>query len=105
MLTITDAAARQIETAAQQSGVENPVLRIAAKRMPDGGIDHTMGFDQATDKDTALTIAGVGVAISPDSKVLVQGLTLDYVELKPGEFHFIFSNPNDPQPPASSAPA
>ena len=100
-INVTDTAARQIKAAAARSGMQDPVLRIAAKRMPDGGIDHTMGFDHATEKDSIVESDGVTIAVSPDSKVLVEGLTLDYVELTPGEFRFIFSNPNDQQPPAS----
>ncbi len=32
------------------------------------------------------------------------GATLDYVELQPGQHHFIFMNPNDPDhaPPSSN---
>ena len=36
------------------------------------------------------------------SKILLEGTTLDYVELEPGEHQFIFMNPNDANytPPA-----
>jgi iron-sulfur cluster assembly protein len=103
MITITEAAAEQIRVAAAQSGAAKPILRIAAKRMPDGGIDHTMGFDEASAKDTSIDAGDIQVVVSPDSKTLVEGLTLDYVELTPGDFRFIFSNPNDRQPPPPSA--
>ena len=33
--------------------------------------------------------------ISETSRPLLEGTTIDYVELEPGEFQFIFMNPND----------
>ena len=93
MINITDAAAEQIKTALDQH--QGSVLRIAARRMPDGGIDHTMGFDASTVKDMLLTVNDIEVAISQDSKVLTQGLILDFVEFDPGDYRFIFNNPND----------
>ena len=98
MINITDAAAEQIKQSFQQSDTENVVLRIAARRMPDGGIDHTMGLDDSTQNDTLLTVNDIDVAISNDSKGLLQGLILDYVEYEPGDFRFIFKNPNDTAP-------
>lgn len=102
MITVTDTAAEQIRTAAAESGTTDLVLRIAAKRMPDGGIDHTMGFDQAGEADTRIPFEGFEVVVSPDSKSLLEGLTLDFVELTPDDFRFIFANPNDRQPPPPS---
>jgi iron-sulfur cluster assembly protein len=98
MINITDAAAKQINLSIQQNEDQNTVLRIAARRMPDGGIDHTMGFDESTQSDTLLTVNDVDVAISNDAKGLLQGLLLDYVEYQPGDFRFIFTNPNDTAP-------
>lgn len=95
MIQITDAAASQISIAAKQSESGSTTLRIAARKMPDGGIDHTMGFDDNKPNDTLLTVNDIDVAISPDSKILTQGLILDYVEIEPGDFRFIFNNPND----------
>lgn len=98
MIKITDTAAAPIKASLQQADEQDIVLRIAARRMPDGGIDHTMGLDQTKGNDTLLTVNGVDVAISPDSKALLQGLILDYVEFEPGEHRFIFDNPNDATP-------
>jgi len=36
------------------------------------------------------------VVYSPDDAPLLQGATLDYVELESGQSDFIFLNPNDP---------
>jgi iron-sulfur cluster assembly protein len=97
MITITDAAAEQVRKAAEQAGTPGASLRIAARPMPDGGIDHTMGFDEPKDEDMILTVNDVQVLISPGSKLYLQGLTLDWVEYQPGEHRFIFVNPNDQQ--------
>jgi iron-sulfur cluster assembly protein len=42
--------------------------------------------------------------VPPDSVELLKGATLDFVELEPGQFNFIFMNPNDPEyvPPKES---
>ena len=95
MINITAAAAEQITTALEQHEGENLVLRIAARRMPDGGIDHTMGFDQTKPTDTLLTVNDIELAISSDSKMLTQGLELDFVEYETDDYRFIFNNPNE----------
>jgi iron-sulfur cluster assembly protein len=96
MITITPAAAAQIRTSATQGNMEGMPMRIAAKRNPDGSIHYGMGFDDnQLEDDTLVTSAGIEVVISETSKMLLDGLTLDYVELEPGAFQFIFQNPND----------
>lgn len=98
MITITSAAAKQIKVSAEQSGMEKPTLRIAAKRMPNGGIDYGMGFDDhEKDSDLVFRAGGVDVAIEPVSVDLLKNAVLDFVELEPGQHQFIFMNPNDPE--------
>lgn len=80
-------------------------MRIAAKRNPDGSIHYGMGFDDKLQEDDSLVTAeDIEVVISDSSKMLLDGLTLDYVELEPGAFQFIFQNPNDVNyvPPSES---
>ena len=105
MITITPAAAAQIRVSATQGNIEGMPMRIAAKRNPDGSIHYGMGFDDnQLEGDTVVSSEGVEVVIADSSKVLLDGLTLDYVELEPGAFQFIFQNPNDVNyaPPAES---
>jgi iron-sulfur cluster assembly protein len=92
MFTLTSAAAQQIQRAATDSGSEGLVLRVAARRVPDGSIDYGMGFDDMNDGDTALEIEDVHVVIAPQHVELLEDTVLDFVELEPGQFHFIFSN-------------
>ena len=95
MITITEQATKQIRIATEQGGAEGLALRIAAKRKPDGGIEYAMGFDDADDKDTRVSANGIDVVIAATSTELLRNAVLDYVELEPGHFQFIFMNPND----------
>jgi iron-sulfur cluster assembly protein len=98
MLNLTPTAAEQILIALSQQDdpEELPCLRIAAK-VEDGEIAYGMGFDAERENDVVVESYGVTLLISARSKDLLQGATLDFVELKPGEFQFIFINPNEVQ--------
>lgn len=96
MFTLTSAAARQIQRAAADSGAQGLVLRVAARRVPDGSIDYGMGFDDMNDGDTALEIEDVHVVIAPQHVELLEDTVLDFVELEPGQHHFIFINQQSP---------
>ncbi|MDP1683251.1 MAG: hypothetical protein Q8L39_15940 [Burkholderiales bacterium] len=91
---VTPQAAEQIKIAAQQGDVaEDPTLRIAARSLPDGSIDYGMGFDEQREFDFEIAVHGVSILIGPTSRALLEGVTLDFVELEPGQFHFIFIPP------------
>ena len=96
MFTLTRAAAEQVRRAVEQGGNAGLVLRVAASRRTDGGLDYGMGFDTQTADDLEVVSEGVRVVIAPDHAQQLRGATMDYVELEPGQFHFIFLNPNDP---------
>ncbi len=95
MITVTPQAAKQIRIASRESGVGNMALRLAAKKNPDGSLEYGMGFDETKDDDMVFTFDDVSVVIAPIYGPLLNGATLDYVELNPGEYQFIFLNPND----------
>lgn len=102
MFNLTPTAAEQIlqAIAAQHDpSAAPPCLRVAAK-LEDGEIVYGMGFDEEREQDAVIESCGVRLLIAPRSLELLQGATLDFVELQPGEFQFIFLNPNDP--PAAS---
>ncbi|RLJ63462.1 HesB/IscA family protein [Sulfurisoma sediminicola] len=105
MFKITDAAAEQIRRAAesqQQPGEDEVIgLRIAAKVDEDGELAYGMGFDEERENDVKVESAGITVLIAPHSKELLAGAMLDFVELNPGEFQFVFFNPNEPAPMAT----
>ncbi len=102
-ITVTQAAADQIALAAEQGRMEGLALRIAAKRQQDGSIEYAMGFDDAAEDDERLQVLGVSLVVAPASVEMLEGMTLDFVELEPGSNQFIFLNPNDPHyiPPKS----
>jgi len=95
MITVTPSAAQQIRVAATQSDCDEMGLRIAARRDPAGALHYAMGFDEARDDDLVVTSEGVALVVAPSQTELLDGLTLDYVEFEPGDFRFIFINPND----------
>jgi iron-sulfur cluster assembly protein len=95
MITVTPGAAHQIRVAATQSDADELGLRIAARRDEGGAIHYAMGFDEARGDDRVVTSEGIALVVSPAQAELLDGMTLDYVELEPGEHRFIFINPND----------
>ncbi len=105
MFTLTTSAAQQIQQAAASSEAQEMALRIAAKIDPDGSKQYGMGFDDPTEEDMKLDLKGVAVVIAGESQVLLADTVLDYVELNPGEFNFIFINARDFQDEVEPAPS
>ncbi len=98
MFTVSPAAAEQIMASAKEANIEKTVIRVAARRDDDGTIQYAMGFEDHTkDNDLSFNSEGVTILISPGNIELLNGAKLDYVELEPGQFNFIFINPNDPE--------
>ncbi|MCG6860737.1 MAG: iron-sulfur cluster assembly accessory protein [Chromatiaceae bacterium] len=95
MFKISTAAAEQVRNAAKQGGTEGLSLRLTAHLKADGSIEYRMGFDEATDEDIRSSTEGVDVAMAPEYVPLLAEATMDYVEIEPGQFHFIFLNPKD----------
>ena len=105
MITVTAQAAAQIAKSAAQAGGAAACLRLAARLDDKGVIEYGMGFDDAAEGDAQFESAGVRLLVSPGSVELLTGATLDYVELNPGDWRFIFVNPNDPSHKAPKAGA
>ena len=98
MFTLTSAAARQIQQAASASGAQEMALRVAARVEADGSLQYGMGFDDPKDEDMKLDLAGVAVVIADASQELLFDTVLDYVELAPGDFNFIFMDRRQIEP-------
>jgi iron-sulfur cluster assembly protein len=90
MFRLTPQAATQIHSAALASNAAGMALRVAAKQAADGEVEYAMGFDDEHENDAALSVAGVRVVISKHSAALLADIELDYVEMTPGQFNFIF---------------
>ena len=106
-ISVTAAAAAQIKKSALEAQVEKLPLRIAATKQADGSIHYGMGFDDVGNqegKDTSYHSNGVDIVVANTSHDLLNGTVIDYVELEPKQFHFVFMNPNDPNyQPSDSA--
>lgn len=96
MFSLTNAAAKQIQQAANDSGATQMALRVAAKKEADGALQYGMGFDDPNDEDVKLDLQGVAVVINGASQELLFDTVLDFVELNPGEFNFIFMPTSHP---------
>lgn len=94
MFKVTAAAAEQILRAAEVQD-DGGALRVAAKIDDDGELSYGMGFDEERENDLVVESEGITVLISPRSQELLAETTLDFVELHPGEFQFIFINPRE----------
>jgi iron-sulfur cluster assembly protein len=94
MFKMTPSAAEQIRSAAGAQK-DSPALRVAAKIDDDGQISYGMGFDEERENDFVVECEGVQLLISPRSQELLDDAILDFVELRQGEFQFIFINPKD----------
>jgi iron-sulfur cluster assembly protein len=93
MFQVTSSAARQIRDAADRSSATGMALRIAARQIADGSVEYGMGFDAVHDGDSPIEIDGVTVVVAPPCQPLLEATVLDWVELEPGTFAFIFIPP------------
>lgn len=96
LFEITPRAAAQILKTAEDGNMTGLPLRIAAKHQADASIQYQLGFDELREGDVHITCEGVDVVFPAPCKELLNGATLDFVELEANDFRFIFLNPNDP---------
>lgn len=96
-VTITPEAAQRMRSAYAEAGGAG-VLRVAARREDDGSVDFGLGFDERRPGDLEVACEGVAVVVAPPSRALVEGATIDFVEIAPGDFRFIFAPPGAPAP-------
>ncbi|HEX7439019.1 MAG TPA: hypothetical protein VF319_02900 [Caldimonas sp.] len=104
MFQVTPAAAQQIRVAAARSEADGMALRVAARQIADGSIEYGMGFDTTHDGDEPFEVDGLTVVVAPPCQPLLEATLLDWVELEPGAFAFIFIPPAAfaPDPPAAA---
>ncbi len=97
MIKLTASALEQIKLSATEGDMGKLPLRIAIKEQDGGSFHYAMGFDeQRLPGDNFLNFDGANLVVSVGSKDLAEGMTIDFVELEPGNSEFIFLNPNDP---------
>ncbi|MDW3096192.1 MAG: iron-sulfur cluster biosynthesis family protein [Gammaproteobacteria bacterium] len=98
-VSITETAAQQVKKSAVESQTDNLPLRIAVTVQPNGSFHYGMGFDDvgnANGEDINYHSNGIDIVIAKTSYELLKGTVVDYAELEPKQFHFVFLNPNDP---------
>lgn len=95
MLTLTPAAAREIQSAAMRSGLPDDdwALRIAADVDAEGAIRFGFGFDEEREADLSFTDHGVALLVGAPSRELLTGVTLDFVLTGPDTWGFVFLPP------------
>jgi iron-sulfur cluster assembly protein len=98
MFRLTPAAADQIQLAARQSQAIDMALRVAARREADGNLEFGLGFDEPREGDLPLQMEGIDVLIGPPSQALLSDTVLDFVEVEPGDFQFVFMPQDEPAP-------
>jgi len=98
MITITAAAAEQIQTSLAGDENDDVKLRIAAKRGTDGSFEYAMGLViDINEGDISTEISGIPLVVEESNRPLLEGMVIDFVELEAGQpKSFIFLNPNDP---------
>jgi len=105
MIKITDSAAAQIRVANNNPDVFDLILRVAAYQEDDGGVNYGMGFDTEREADEHLVVNGIEILIAASSTPYLQGVTLDFVEMNPGDQRFIFIPPYSAEDASDTTPA
>lgn len=90
MFTVTPAAASRILESAQQSDAGGMALRVAAKIEDSGDLAFGIGFDDEREHDMTIECGDLTVLIAPPSQELLAGMGLDFVEVEPGNWQFVF---------------
>lgn len=103
MLTVSEAAVREILSAAARSQADGLALRVAAKRLADGSISFGMGFDEVREEDEATEQHGLQVLVGAPSRALLAGMRLDHAEVEPGRHEFVFVAADEAEAPAPAA--
>mgnify|MGYP003352441317 CR=1 FL=1 len=92
-LTVTESAAEQLKAIMDNQDLTDVGVRVFVRHACGcGSVNYGMGFDEERENDLVIQSDGLQVLISPRSQQLLENATLDFVELKTGEFQFIFIN-------------
>ena len=92
MFSVTPTASQEILAAAARSEAAGLALRVAARQVADGSVEYGMGFDEPREGDMPLQVLGVNLLIAPPSQPMLEDVMLDFVEIEPGQFNFIFAD-------------
>ena len=94
-ITITDAAARQVQALLDKRGKPSAGIRIGVRSKGCSGMSYTLEYaDEATPFDEVMTDKGVTILIDPKATMFILGTEMDWVEDKM-QTGFVFRNPNE----------
>lgn len=94
MLTITDAAAKQIKKMIEAEEDKDVFLRVGVNGGGCSGLSYSMGFEkEVTETDTKLDLNGLEVVVDKESAPILKGVVIDYKENMMGG-GFTIDNPN-----------
>ena len=94
MVTVSEGAAKKLNSLIEESGFKTPFVRVAVKGGGCSGLSYDLSFD--TDQQTADTLAenrGVKILIDNKSLLYLFGTELDFSDGLNGK-GFQFINPN-----------
>lgn len=95
MLTVSEAAARQVRALLDGRGKPSVGIRIGVRTKGCSGMSYTLEFaDEKGPFDEMLEDKGVTLLIDPKATMFIIGTEMDYVEDKL-ESGFVFTNPNE----------
>lgn len=105
MFSVTPNAAAELLAAAARSDASGMALRVAARQTADGSLEYGMGFDEEREDDLVVEVGGLTVLVGSPSKPLLDDTVLDYVEVAPSRFDFLFAPADTPADAGSAGPA
>lgn len=80
MITITEAAARQLHALVAEKGEEGKGLRVFVEKGGCAGMQYGMTLDDADEADAVFEKDGASVLIDPVSLGYLEGSTIDYTD-------------------------
>jgi len=93
MITVTEAAARQLEALLVEKDAPGKGLRVFVEQGGCAGLQYGMTLDDPGAADAVVEQDGVKVLIDPESATFLRGATLDYADDLAGT-GFRLNNPN-----------
>jgi iron-sulfur cluster assembly protein len=94
-ITISDAAAQQIQALISQRGKESAGIKVGIRSRGCSGLSYTIEYaDEISEYDEVVEEKGVTVLIDPKAIMFLIGTEMDYKEEKL-QSGFTFNNPNE----------
>ncbi len=94
MMTLTERAQDAVRSALSGGAAPAAGLRIMAVAGGCAGLQYRMGLvTQAEPEDTVVSCGDVALFVDPESRPLLEGTCIDFVETVSGA-GFVFENPN-----------